>query len=172
MRNALFLCVAGAILLPGAAALASESGSVIRAGDLYAQPFIDAAKVGPLPANQPVTVVERRGGWLWVDAAGKRGWVRMLNVRLNAAGGAQAAATGKAAQPRSLSQMRTGSSGRTVTTGVKGLDEADIRNASVDAAQLEKLGTLAASEEEARQQAQANALKANKVTYLKPGKGS
>ena len=75
-------------------------------------------------------------------------------------------------QPRSLAPTRTGSTGRTVATGVKGLDEADIRNASVDPAQLEALGALAASEDAARQQASDNALRESKVGYLKPGKGS
>lgn len=174
MRSAHLLVMAAAVLLPGAVASASEQGSVIRAGDLYAQPFVDAAKLGPLAANQAVTIVERRGGWISVDAGGKRGWIRLLNVRLVAAAGSSASATpaNGSARPQSLTQMRTGSTGRTVATGVKGLDEADIRNASVDPVQLEKLGTLAASDDEARQQASANALQENQVAYLKPGKGS
>lgn len=166
MRSALILSVAGALLLSAGAATASERGSVIRPGDLYSQPFIDAAKVGKLPANQPVTIVERRGGWLSVDAGGKSGWVRMLNVRLDSAAGPAASV-----QTRSLVPTRTGSTGRTVATGVKGLDEADIRNASVDPAQLEALGALAASDDEARQQAAANALRETQLGYLKPGKG-
>ena len=166
MRTPRIPILALALALPCAAASASEAGSTIRAGDLYAQPFIDAAKAGQLPANQPVTIVERRGGWLSIDAGGKRGWMRLLNVRLNAA-----VASG-AGQQQSIARMRTGSTGRTVATGVKGLDEADIRNASVDPVQLEKLDGLAASDADARQLAQANGLRENDVAYLKPGKGS
>jgi hypothetical protein len=172
MRSARILILAAALFMPGVAAAADERGSVIRAGDLYSQPFIDAAKAGPLAANQPVTIVERRGGWLSVDAGGRRGWVRMLNVRLDSAKGTppvQANANGNA-KPQSLGPMRTGSTGLTVATGVKGLDEADIRNASVDHAQIEQLATLAASEDDARQQAAANALSESQVAYLKPGK--
>lgn len=147
-------------LLLGTQALANERGVAIRAGDIYAEPFIDAAKVGALAANQPVTIAARKGGWLSIDAGGKRGWVRLLIVRLLSA----SPATG------STAQLRTGSTGRTVTTGVKGLDEADIRDAAIDRAQLSEMDALAASEPEAREAAQGKGLQESKVTYLKPGK--
>jgi hypothetical protein len=160
MNSARVILLASALML-AAAAQASERGTAIRAGDIYSEPFIDAAKVGALTANQPVTIVARKGGWLSVEAAGKRGWVRLLIVRLVSASPA----------PGSTAQLRTGSTGRTVTTGVKGLDEADIRNAAVDRAQLAEMEALAASEPEARDAAQGKGLTESKVTYLKPGKG-
>lgn len=148
-----------ALLLP-LSARASERGIVIRAGDLFAEPFIDASKLGAVAANEPVTIVERRGGWLAVEAGGRRGWVRMLIVRL------------EAAKPpgSSTAALRTGSTGRTVATGVKGLDEVDIKNASIDGAQLARLDAFGASDAEARQQAGRNNLKEANVAYLKPGK--
>mgnify|MGYP001432921696 CR=1 FL=1 len=76
---------AAALMLTSTGALANERGSVIRAGDLYTEPFVDAAKVGTLAPNQPVTILARKGGWLSVETGGKRGWVRMLIVRLDAA---------------------------------------------------------------------------------------
>lgn len=150
-----------ALLLPLSAAYASERGVVIRAGDLYAEPFIDASKLGAVAANEPVTIIERRGGWLAVEAGGRRGWVRMLIVRLEAA-----------AKPpgSSTAALRTGSTGGTVATGVKGLDEGDIKNASIDGAQLARLDAFGASDAEARQQAGRNNLKEANVAYLKPGK--
>jgi hypothetical protein len=96
-------------LLPLAPAQAAEKGSVIRAGSLMAEPFIDAAKAGPLAANQPVTIV-------------------------------------------------------------KGLGDEDIRNASVNYAELEQLGTLGVADAEARDNAQKSGLKENNVAYLK-GRG-
>ena len=159
----------GAILLavtalPAApAAAANERGQVIRAGDLYTQPFIDAPKAGALAPNQAVTIVERRGGWVSVDAGGRRGWVRLLNVRLESV----APGAGK-----STARLRTGSTGRTVATGVKGLEEADIRAAAIDRAQLERLEALGASEAQARQAAADYKLTEHKLDYLKKGKGS
>ena len=165
MRNApVILTAVLALLAPTAASAATERGTVIRAGELYAEPFIDAAKAGPLTPNQPVTIVERRGGWLAVEAGGKRGWVRMLNVRLDN--------PTRPAAGRTTAALRTGSSGRTVATGVKGLDEEDIRNAAIDRAQLGRLDGLAASESEARQYGIDSKLKETKVGYLKPGKAS
>jgi hypothetical protein len=152
------ILLAAALLLPGTA-LASERGMTIRAGDLYAEPFIDAAKLGPLPANQSVTIVARKGGWLSIETGGKRGWVRMLIVRLESA----AAGTSTAA-------LRTGSTGRTIATGVKGLDEGSIRNASIDREQLARLEKLGASEAEARGLAAQNNLKESQIANLKPGK--
>jgi hypothetical protein len=151
-------------LLIATPAFGNERGTAIRAGDIYAEPFIDAAKVGTLAANQPVTIVARKGGWLSVDAGGKRGWVRLLIVRLVSASPVAAAG--------STTKLRTGSTGRTVTTGIKGLDEADIRNAAVDRAQLAEMDSLASSDPEARDAAQGKSLTETKVKYLKAGKGS
>ena len=161
MRSTRVILFVALALLPLSAARANERGQVIRAGDLLAEPFIDAAKVAPLASNQPVTVTGRRGGWLAVEVGGKRGWVRMLNVRLEAA-----------ARPAgSTAALRTGSTGRTVATGVKGLDEVDIRNAAIDRAQQAKLDSFGASDAAARQQAATNHLTEAEIAYLKPGKG-
>lgn len=155
-----FLLAAALLFAP--AALASERGLTIRAGDLYAEPFSDAKKLGPLPPNQPVTIVERRGGWVSVEAGGQRGWVRLLNLRLEPAA--------KPPAGRSTAALRTGSTGRTVATGVKGLDEADIRSAALDHAQLARLEQLGVGDDAAKQYGSANKLKESKVAYLKPGK--
>jgi hypothetical protein len=148
-----------ASLLCSTAAFANERGVAIRAGDIFAEPFVDAPKVGAVAANQSVTILARKGGWLSVDVGGKRGWMRMLGVRLEAA-------------PRSggSAGMRTGTTARTVTTGVKGLDEVAIRNASVDPVELAKLNTMGASDADARTLAAQNSLKESNVAYLKPGK--
>lgn len=170
----------GSALLAATPALAAERGVTIRAGDLLARPFIDAEKAGAVAANQPVTIEARQGGWVQVTAAGKTGWVRVLNLRLESAGGgapgakpavadARPSAGNALSNPASL--LRTGSSGRTVTTGVKGLDEEDINNASPDYTQLALLDGQAVDAATARAAAQAEKLTENKVDYLKKGKG-
>jgi hypothetical protein len=136
-----------------------ESALVIRAGDLMAQPFIDAAKVTPVAANQPVVILQRRGGWVNVQVAGKTGWLRALNLRL--------APGTSGSLNRAAANLRTGSSGQTVTTGVKGLDEEKIRNASVDPVQLARLATLAVPESTARGTAARKKLVETRVDYLK-----
>lgn len=156
------VCLLAAALVIAPAALANERGLMIRAGDLFAEPFIDAKKLGALSANQPVVIVERRGGWVAVEAGGRRGWVRLLNLRLEP--------SAKPAPGTKTAALRTGSTGRTVATGVKGLDEVDIRNASVDRVQLARLDQLGVGDEAAKQYASQNKLQENKVANLKAGK--
>ncbi len=176
MRRCGAMMLAALLLCRVTSAEAAEKGLVLRAGDLLAQPFIDAAKSGPLTANQPVTIIERRGAWASVESGSQKGWVRLLNLRLEpgvarpGAAGARPAsgATPNFSNPASL--LRTGSSGRTVTTGVKGMDEEDIRNASPDYAELELLGTLAVNADDARAAALKANLKENTVAYLDKGR--
>ena len=149
-------------LLVGSVAHAGERGLLLRAGDLMAEPFIDAQKLGPLTPNQSVTIVERRGGWVAVEVGGRRGWVRLLNLRL------EPGAVLNDGHP--IAALRTGSTGRTVATGVKGLDEADIRNASPDRTQLAQLESQGVGDDAAKQYGSQNNLKENTVAYLKPGK--
>lgn len=172
MRRFVAILLSAILLCQVTSAEAAEKGLMLRAGDLLAQPFIDAAKSGPLTANQPVTILQRRGAWANVDAGGgKTGWVRVLNLRLEP--GPAGAARPGGARPTGgnpMSLLQTGSSGRTVTTGVKGMDEEDIRNATPDEAELELLGTLAVSADDARATATKAQLKENTVDYLDKGR--
>lgn len=163
MRAPFALWLAAMLLVPLSEAEAAEKGMIIRAGEMVSEPFIDAAKAGPVTANQPVTILAKRGGWTNVESNGRKGWVRTLNIRLEAA----SRPTGSTGQVASL---RTGSSGRTVTTGVKGLDENDIRNAVPDAAQVAQLSSLAVAPAEARDNAARSNLHEQQVAYLEKGK--
>jgi hypothetical protein len=158
--------VLAALLLSFATcAQAAEKGLIIRAGDLLAQPFIDAAKSAPVTANQPVTILERRGGWASIEINGQKGWVRLLNLRLDAGPARPAASSGNP-----LAGLRTGSSGRTVTTGVKGMDEEDIRNSTPDYGELAELDGLGVAAADARTNAQRSKLAENTVEYLDKGR--
>jgi hypothetical protein len=159
ISRAFFGAIALAIVAFPAAA---EEGAVIRADELKAMPFIDAATAAKVPANQPVTIVSRKGGWIEVRANGQTGWLRMLNVRL-AAGSSPAQGQ---AQVRSASLLRTGSSGKTVTTGIKGLGEEDLQNASPDPAQLAKLGDFSVAASEASANAHASGLVEQQVEFV------
>ena len=176
MRKLRAFLLAALPLLSITAAHAAEKGLVIRAGDLMAQPFIDAAKAGPVTPNQPITILERRGGWANVETGGRNGWIRLLNVRLEpraatAATGQRTSSPSAASIANPTSLLRTGSTRRTVTTGVKGMDEADIRNASPDPVQLLRLGTLGVDAATARAHAQKSNLKENTLGYLEKGRG-
>jgi uncharacterized protein YgiM (DUF1202 family) len=160
-------CLFALAALFAAAPAAAERAAVIRAGDLKAKPAIDASTVASLAANQSVNVLGRQVGWVQVETGGKNGWVRMLNLRMEAATGTAKPAPRRAgASPASLF---TGSSGKTVTTGIKGMDEEDIRNATPNMAEVAVLASLAVQPAEASANAQKNGLKEHKVEHLKEG---
>lgn len=159
------LVLATAGLAMATAGQAAESGVLIRADVLRDKPFIDGAEVEKLAANAPVTIATRQGGWVQVEAGGKTGWVRTLNVRLGAGGSA-----GGSSLLAASSLYRTGSSGTQVTTGVKGLGASDISAASPNAAQLAMLNAQVVAPAAASEQASRNGLKTNQVEYLKAGK--
>jgi hypothetical protein len=165
------LAVIACGLTPTAAA--AEKGQIIRAGDLLAQPFIDAPSAAKLTASQPVTIVERRGPWASVQANGKSGWVRLLNLRLEPA----VAVAGFSRPPTASrssglsSLMRTDSSGRTVTTGVKGMEEEDIRASSPNYEELTLLEGLGVDAADARASAEKARLAERSVAYLPKRRG-
>lgn len=161
--------LAAILLMQVTSAHAAEKGLIIRADKLMAQPFTDAASNGAVTANLPVTILERRGGWVNVDSNGRKGWVRLLNVRLEPRAGT--GNTSGAKRPKGLGDLlQTNSSGRTVTTGIKGMDEENIRNASVNYAELKRLDTLGVAAAEARANAAKSKLKEQNVQYLKKGR--
>lgn len=126
----------------------AESGTILRATQLAAEPYADAASRGVLRGDSTVEILERDGGWYRVRTADRReGWVRLSNVRLGEAvaeedGGFWASVfsfTGR-------SQTRTASA----TTGIRGLSEEEIRDATPDNAAVTRLAQFAADDAETR----------------------
>lgn len=153
-------------LLAALAAGAAETGTVLRPTELRAKPFADAAKIADLPASAAVEIVSRQGAWMQVKAAGQQGWVKLLAVRT---GGGSSGSGNASGVLSAVSLFKTGSSGTTVATGVKGLDEESLRNAQPNPAQLAKLGSYAVSAGEAGRFARAGKLNAVSVDYLPAG---
>jgi uncharacterized protein YgiM (DUF1202 family) len=83
------LLIAG--LLVAAVAQGAETGTVLKADDIKAEPFRDAKTVGNVAKGDSVEIVSKKSGWLQVKARGKQGWVRMLSVRRGEAGKQDAA---------------------------------------------------------------------------------
>ena len=64
------------------------------------------------------------------------------------------------------SVAKTGSSGNTVTTGVKGLSEEQIRNAKANPEEVERMYDFSVSEADARKYASQNKLVAQKIADI------
>ncbi|KAF0812037.1 hypothetical protein IGB42_03579 [Andreprevotia sp. IGB-42] len=142
--------LAGMLALTLTASMAlAESGTLIRAADLKQKPFLDAASAGQLPANSVLDIVARQGAWMQVKSGASSGWVKLLNVRTG---------SGKTGSSNGIGTLAnvvtTGSSGTTVTTGVKGVSKEDLQKSEPDFKELAKLDGMAVSTQDAARAAQ------------------
>lgn len=156
------LAIALATVLAAGAALAAEPGTVLKSTQLRSAPLGSADVVAELKAKQSVQITARQGAWAGVTTdAGQQGWARILNLRTGTG-----EASGAGAE-QLASVFRTGSSGTTVTTGVKGLSAEQLRSASPNYAEVDRLDGFAATSGDARQFADAGELQPQPVDYPK-----
>ena len=152
--------------LIAAASRAENPGSLIKAADLKARPFIDAEAVARLADNAPIVVVGYQGAWTQVQTAdGKEGWVRLLNVRLGDP--AKKIDVGKTVKQIG-GVFRTGTTKAAATTGVKGLSKEDIKNSTPNPDEVRRLDDYRAAAGEISQFASNHHLAAQDVPELKP----
>jgi hypothetical protein len=138
----------------------AEPATLIRSTELKSEPASDATTVAQLAENTAVDARERKGGWTRVKTKSGDGWVKMLALRY-----ASPARSGDSGIGRLFSTARTGSSGTTVTTGVRGLDGDQIKTAQPNAAELKKLHGYAVDAQTASGFAASGKLQAQKVDY-------
>jgi hypothetical protein len=155
-----------ALLLCPVLALAGPA-TVARQTEIRQEPAFDSVALARLAPGASVEAFEHRRGWTRVrDGAGHEGWVRMLLLRYSGEGAAKQGDSGITA---ALNVARTGTSGRQVTTGVRGLDAAQLKNAKPNAAEFGKLRDYAASRDAAATFAAQGELSAQQVAYPKEG---
>lgn len=153
---------AACALLLAQAAWAAESGTLTKNDELKDKPFRDAKTVKMLAAGEPVAILARDGGWFKVKAGKKSGWVRMLSVRKGDAKAASSSASGLLA----LASGRSATGKVVATTGVRGLNEEELKAASFDAEQIQLAESYAASKADAQQFAAEGKLVARPFDYL------
>lgn len=153
---------------PAPTKLAPTPATVVRATELKDKPITDARTLKKLAARTAVTVIQRQGGWLQVNAQGQQGWVRLLHVSTqpsNAGGG-----TAKDIEAaKRLATGRAGGGNIVATSGIRGLNEEQLRLAAPDPAALAKLDGYAATDAQAADYARAHGLTPRRVkTPAKP----
>lgn len=164
MRLIILTCV---LLASFSSLAAAESGSLLKDDVLRAKPFGDAEIIANLNAQDNVEVSQRKGAWANIQTpAGKAGWIRVLNIRTGSGKG------GDSGVGAIASLFKTGSSGNTVSTGVKGLSEAQLKNAQPNPEEARRLNNYKNSEAEARSFAKQGKLSAEQVDYLPANNGS
>jgi hypothetical protein len=166
MRRLLPTLLAMLALAGPPAALAEQSATVLRDTELRAEPFSDARSIAALKARSTITILERRGGWYQARHGAQSGWVRMSAIRM---GKAMGGSSGISETLQFLSTGRSDASGVTVATGIRGLDAADVANATPNHQAVRRLERFQVSAAQARSFAANAQLQSNRMDYLKPG---
>ncbi len=138
-------------------ALAAEKGVMRYSADLMAAPFRDAKVVTTLKEKQRLAVSERRGAWLNITTEDRKfkGWVRLHQVSVG---------DGTLTQVRNTG--RSGSSGLVATTGIRGLQAGQLKDAKPNEAEVQKLNSYRANDAQAREYARERGLKDAQVSEL------
>ncbi|QDC43881.1 SH3 domain-containing protein [Methylophilus medardicus] len=147
-------------LLASAQTSAAETGLVLKADQLRADTFNDAKVVGRVNKNDSVEILNKKGAWLEIKSAGKSGWVRLLTVKRNNAGGTDVAGVVGVATGRS-------GTGKVVsTTGIRGLSAEDLKTAQFNETETKKLESYTANADEAKQFASSGGLTSRSYPYF------
>lgn len=152
-----------------ATALAAQDGVAVKKCAILDDRYRDANEIGTLKKGDTVKVLRRRGGWISISAGGTKGWTRMLCIRRGDAG-KKASALTEASGVLGLATGRAGSGNVVAATGVRGLDEEDLKEAKFNGQELKKLKSYAASEAKARKFAGKAGLKSKQVEFIPAAK--
>jgi hypothetical protein len=156
--------VAALVLALGCGVAVAQPAYTVRDVAVKKEPYDDATTVGKLAERAQVEVTKRLGGWVEIRSTTVSGWVRMLSVRMGSPGETR---TGSSGLGSLFGFARSGGSGASVTTGVRGLDKEQIQNAQPNLAELQKLQGFAVSKQDAQAFAGADPrLAPQRVDYL------
>jgi hypothetical protein len=160
MKNivALFLLIG---LVP--AVCAGELAYTIRPTELKAKPYSDAQTLTTLPPRSQVEVLSRQASWTQIKSPSFSGWVKMLSLRLESSGQSKRGDNGLMAL---FNVASTGRSSSTVTTGIRGLSEEQLKNTKPNPQALQAAKRYAVSRQEAQRFATEGKLHAHQVEYL------
>jgi len=160
MKNFVALCL---LLGCVSAVWAGDLAYTMRPTELKAKPYTDAQTLTTLPPRSQVEVLQRQSSWTQVRSASFSGWVKMLSLRYEATGQKKRGDSGLMAL---FNVASTGRSGSTVTTGVRGLSEEQLKNTKPNPQALQAGKRYAVSRQEAERFAAEGKLHAQSVDYL------
>lgn len=144
----------------------ADPGKTLMAAELKQEPFTDATTLAKLEANSDLDVLKRQGGWMQVRTAqGVEGWLKMTSIRLGAASTVKGD-SGLGSLAKMALTGRSGNSGVTATTGVRGLSPEELKNATPNPEAVKQLDQYTSNKDKARSFASAGKLQAQPVEYL------
>jgi len=159
MKYLYALIVSAALSAP---AYAWQTAYTVRNTEIKQLPFSDSKTIATLEEKSSVTVTARQGGWVKITSGKGNGWVRMLSLR----GDSIAKKPGDSGLQSLINVGRSGSSGITMTTGIRGLSEEDLKNAHPNPGEFEKLEHYAVNKAKAEKFARDGKLKDRQLDYL------
>lgn len=120
---------------------------VVQETQLVQTPAHDATALETLQKDQTITVKKRQQAWYQIHTDNDiNGWVKMLSVRFLAAP-KRDSETGLGSLWNSIT---SGKSDSTVSSGIRGFDEQDLRNAKANKDQVVLLATYRHTKEQAQ----------------------
>jgi hypothetical protein len=146
-----------------ALAYAGESAYTVRVVPLKSRPFSDAPTLANLPTSSKVEILSRQTGWTQVKSGGTTGWVKMLSLRLDAGASQRRGDSGLGSL---FNVASTGRSSSTVTTGVRGLSEEQLKNTKPNPQALQAGKAFVVGKSEAQRFAEEGGLHAQHLDYL------
>jgi hypothetical protein len=150
MRSRVFLVLL--LAAPAFGAHAGDTDYVPKAIDLLDRPAADAKPVAQLVKQQSVEVISRNGSWANVRAGARSGWIRMIDVRLNAAASRQIAA---------VARIKSASD-----SGIRGFSEEELLAGTPSRSELDKLKLFGVAAKDAAGFARSAGLKPRRQDYL------
>ena len=135
---------------------------MLKSDDLKAEPFRDAKTVATLATGDKVGILNKDGGWYQVNSAKGKGWVRMLSIRKGDSrkGGSDASGL------LGLASGRAGTGKVVATTGIRGLNEEELKAAKFSEEELKRAESYATSKQAAAKFAASGKLTARPFDYL------
>ena len=154
-----FIALAISLMYP---AFATENGTALKPDEIRSEPFGDAKTVATLAVGDKVEILRKDGGWLNIKSAKGSGWVRMLSIRKGAAGKGGSELAGVL----SMASGRAGTGKVVSTTGIRGLNEEELKAARFNADELKLAESFATTRADADVFARKGELKPQKFDYL------
>lgn len=153
------LTLAVALLVPGLTQ--AEVGTALKNDQVRAEPYSDARVTGSIARNDKVEILSRNGAWLNIKTSKTKGWVRLLSVKRGTASGGSSAS-----DVLNMASGRSGTGKVVATTGVRGLNEEDLKSAKFDETQVKTLESYMQNQQQGQKFGAARGLKAAKLGYL------
>lgn len=167
LRSRFALSLAMSFFLLSNAAFAKEVAFAVRATDIKEQPFTDAKTLSKLLENSKIDVLNRKGSWMQISAPGVNGWVKMLSLRFDSRENRASASANENSGLKSVYNLATtGSSGSTVTTATRSLDEKKFTKTNANPQALTNMRAFTVNKIDAQKFAKLEKLNEQSLEYV------